>query len=158
MELGGILAKILKSVDRSRAILNLVENEQGGTRVDGLAQGEGEVGHNAIGIERLFKERSELARCSRIDVLQREVGDVLVAPPAEFLEHLGLPHLARSLDDERLAERGLFPSHEASEQVTFQIERLANHHILLNFPKCDINHIIPRNFVHHITFLEVFER
>ena len=87
-----VLAEILHRVDDLRAVLHLIENDEGLFWQDLLAAGQHQILQDAVNILRGFEELLVL-----LVLVKVEVGGILIVASAEFLQNPGLAHLPHTL-------------------------------------------------------------
>ena len=118
MVLGRLVAKVLQHADRSRAVLDFIEDNQRLTGIDGLAHCKGEVGDDSLRVPRGLKQLGILARHTWSHLLERHVHIITVSGCTEFLECPGFSNLPSTLENKGFAiGRGL-PFIQPAKNVT----------------------------------------
>ena len=115
MILRRILAKILQAGQRALAQLHLVQHNQCSFAHNRLPGNMRKHGNQIIRADILGKRLRQPGRGFKV-----EIRNVIVMRAAKFQHGIGFAHLARTLQNQRLAMRAVFPRFQITHDFTIQ--------------------------------------
>ena len=116
MVLVGLLLKILQRIQRLRALLDLVKDDQRRLRLDLLPSHQRQQLNDPLRVLVMFKNRLQ-----RVLFVEVKINIPRIGLPPKFLHQPGLPHLPRPLEHQGLALFVGFPAEQVLHGISFHL-------------------------------------
>ena len=117
-----LLLEVFEGVQRLRALLYLIENDESLPRQNLFSGDHGQQFNNPLGILVCFKNGFQL-----VFLIEVEVDIILVTALPKLLHKPGLAHLTGAANNQRLPFRVVLPFYELRKRASLH----ASHHLLL---------------------------